>query len=313
MIVKRYVDYFRNSPTGERVAMALLDLKRAESFAGSLGEIAETLTRLISTGHETRFDRLSAIQDVFFINPAGDVRPVLDLRTLASDLRGLSDDLVRPATRTEGFRVADTFTADLKRLRDQADKLANAINRPAANGRDSVSRAVDPESAAEASTALVVHHDEHPDLRDLHGVGVFAPFVVDKEFRKQLEIDNPKEKERDDVKGRRDYEGLKIFAARTGASWPKLVYETLRLEEPDEIVDATGVVLPAERLQVNQLLAAVESAFNRLDCLLKNAEPQLVAAVSQTKKDDLHSKAILATFGPPRLKLAADLSLEDPE
>ena len=90
-IINRYVEHFVNSPQGERVAMALLDFGRADTFNEPLNGVAETITNIIGGASGIDFQRLSEIQDVFFVNPAGDVRPVLDLRGLALDLRELAE------------------------------------------------------------------------------------------------------------------------------------------------------------------------------------------------------------------------------
>ena len=87
LIVNQYVRQFTNSPAGERVAMTLLDLDLAEGFDDLLERLARAITNAVGSGQDTNFQRLSEIQDVFFANPAGDVRPVLDLCVLARDLR----------------------------------------------------------------------------------------------------------------------------------------------------------------------------------------------------------------------------------
>jgi Clostripain family len=318
MIVDRYVDHFTNSPQGERVSMALLDLERADGFNRLLSGIAETITDVIGRPPNVDFQRLAQVQDVFFVNPAGDVRPVLDLHALATDLSNLSDDFVEPTEATP-TRQASGFPL----LRDQARELAKAIDGTGLIGNDGKPEAADRKPEGEESARLVVHHKSHQDLDALHGVGVFAPFVVDKDVRKRLEIDggterasdHRKKRESEDREGRRAYEALKIFAGNEGRgrTWPKLVYERLSREEPDEIVDATGVVRPAERQHVNQLLVAIEGAFNRLDRVLRVVEAPLAKAVAAKARDSAGCLELLASFGPPRLKLAGGLSLADPK
>ena len=324
-IVSRYVDHFSNSPQGERVAMTLLNLEGVDDFNEMLDGLARRITDVIGQGPNIDFERLSEIQDAFFVNPAGDVRPVLDLHALALDLKELADDLTTSPEAAIPAASAKARTEDkrdglnaLRELGSEANRLATATDDGSLREQASTvaSRTGKRESDAPTRPRLIVDHKEHPDLEGLHGIGVFAPFVVDREFRQQLEIDDLKKNEAADLDGRRRYEGLNIFATahgRTTSGWPKLVYETLRPEEPDEIVDATGVVLPVERRQVNQLLLAVEAAFNRLDRVLRNAERRIVVAVIQTRGDGRSAENILRSFGPPNLKLAGDLSLEDPE
>ena len=203
--------------------------------------------------------------------------------------------------------------------------MSTAIDGDPVNGHVGVSRGVKEKSSGSERTRFVVCHKEHESLRELHGLGVFAPFVVDKEVRQQLEIDDLKGektgdfkwgeidvlvgREYDDLKGRAAYERLEIFRGR--GSWPKLVYDLLRREEPDEIVDASGVVRPAERLQVNQLVVAVEAAFNKLDRVLGVVEEPLATAIAAKGRAPAGAGEILKSFGPPKLKLAGGLSLAD--
>jgi hypothetical protein len=309
-IVNRYVDHFAGSPQGERVAMTLLDLQGADDFKRMLDELARRITDVIGQVPNVNIERLSEVQDVFFVNPAGDVRPVLDLHSLAVDLKELAADLTASSAKSSA-------QSRLKVLRSAAIQLEAATDdgsfKPQA-GRGAY-RGEQPETDAQRPQ-LIVYHKAHPDLEGLHGIGVFAPFVVDKEFRDQLEIDSHKKKGRDEPEGRSHYERLHIFAAARGramSGWPQLVYDTLRREEPDEIVGAAGVVLPTERRQVNQLLVAVEAAFNRLDRALSHAERRIVDGVVETKGDRESAESILRSFGPPHLTLCGDVSLEDYE
>jgi hypothetical protein len=297
-IVDRYVGELTNSPRGEKVAMAVLNLAHVKEFRTLLDEVADAITEVIGEHQKTDFDRLSEIRDVFLANPAGDVRPVLDLASLAADLTDLCKSW---ATNTVSDFQHGNGTGSghdsIDRLIRAADELKKAVDH---NGE----RSSDQDTFSGQNT-FMVHHREHPDLDGMNGVGVFAPFVVDKSFLMELELD--------EHKGRAEYKKLKIFenGKGNGKKWVSLVFDRLRLEEPDEIVDSTGVVRPAERVLVNQLIVAVEAAFNRLDRVLQKAEDQVSTELKKKNTRDVGQ--ILGSFGPPHLKLAGDLSLLDPE
>jgi hypothetical protein len=81
-------------------------------------------------------------------------------------------------------------------------------------------------------------------------------------------------------------------------------------DDLDEIVDISGVVRPAHRIQVNQLVRAVDAAFNKLGRALPKAKARVVNEL-RCKREPNSGRPlnILRTFGPPRLRLAGDVSL----
>ena len=303
-IVDRYVEDFNDSRSGElnarrgeKVAMTVLSLSEdaVNSAKKRLNGLADAITNLIGEGPATDFNRLDEIRDVFLANPAGDVRPVLDLYSLTKDLMDLCDG---GSTATKP-RQRDGQN-HLEHLRCAASELADVVRPPSMANGDGMSH-------ASPNGSIVVHHREHPDLDGMSGVGVFAPFVVDKMFLTALELD--------DKKGKEAYRALDIFAG-PDSKWVSLVYDRLRLDDDDldEIVDASGVVQPAQRIQVNQLARAVDAAFNKLDRVSRQAQVRIVDQLKCRKEPKagppLH---VLGTFGPPHLKLAGDLSLSDPD
>lgn len=302
-IVDHYVREFASSPSGEPVAMSVLELAQTPRLGQLLNDVARNTIAVMGEGPTTNFDRLAQVRDAFLANPAGDVRPVLDLASLASELTELCAEWVESG--------ADAGTVPSPRVRAQAqtsdrdDKPGDAAISKLSGSADALRDAVAPPEQRDgnedqmrdnesASGPAVVHAGSTRDLEDLHGVGVFAPFVVDRTLLKELELD--------DKDGRKAYEKLRIFSGDN--TWVSLVYDRLRLDEPDEIVDNTGVVRPRERVQVNQLAIAVEAAFNKLDRLLDAAERRVVAELSAGPPD------VAMLFGPPRLKLC-DLSKSD--
>ena len=295
-IVDRYVEDFSDSRTaegnarrGEKVAMTVLNLDNRREAGEKLDRLALAIMNVIGEGDATNFERLDEIRDVFLANPAGDVRPVLDLYTLTNDLVGLCDDWEDP-------------TNAVLELRAAATALGEAVRPP------SVVRSgggVPLLTAAEGS--IVVYHGEHPDLADMSGVGVFAPFVVDRDFLRQLELDD------EPGRGKSEYKKLLIFNEGERINWVTLVYERLRLidDDLDEIVDTSGVVRPAHRIQVNQLVRAVDAAFNKLDRVLRKSAEKIIEELKR-RHEDKRRKAPFSTFGPPYLQLAGDLSLLNP-
>jgi hypothetical protein len=282
LFVTEYFKSFAASQNGEKVAMSLLRLDRACVYRDLLKSVARDIRAVVEQrGRVLVQDTLSEIQDVFLANPAGDVRPVLDLRSLAGDLARYCRDRVAdgPAGRTG---VVQPTPSSLEDLEQSAEKL-----------RDGYSNA-----KGAAADDLVIYEDRNGDLGSLGGVGVFAPFVIDSAARQLLQIESPRDRE--------SYKELKIFA--DAPEWPDLVYDTLEIVEADEVVDATGIVRPVDRSLVNQLVAAVDAAFNTLDRTIAAIQPRLKAVL--TVKPDAAALGVGAPFGPPSLRLAGDLTLQ---
>ena len=93
VLVKEYFNSFAVSTNGEKVGMSLLDLDGAEDFRNLLRDTARTIQQFIQPDRKTVVqEAMREIRDVFLVNPAGDVRPVLDLQSLAQDLIHYCDD-----------------------------------------------------------------------------------------------------------------------------------------------------------------------------------------------------------------------------
>ena len=271
VLVDCYIEHFATPDRDERVAMSVVRVGQTRELREQLNKLAQAIDEFIGQGENTDFDRLSKVRDVFFANPAGDTRPVLDLISLADDLITLGDRL-------------GPNQPGVTSLSEAARRLKDTIKM----GDDQ----------------LLVYHRGHGDLDDLHGIGIFAPFVIDTQLLQQLELE--------DEKGKRAYEGLTIFNSGHDR-WVSLVYTRLRLDKPDEIVDATGVVRPAERTSVNQMIVAIEATFNQLKQLLDVIKPKVIAeTLAETEAINNESKRLAelaGTFGPPYLRLAGDFSL----
>jgi hypothetical protein len=305
IFLDEYMTSFANSPNGEKVALSLLNLDGAEQFAELLSKTAGAIKDVIRSGsNPIDQKRLREIQDVFMVNPAGDARPVIDLNGLAQSLvMYCQDNGVDPARASFAANGLGAFSP-LSGFGQRLDRLTQKVGTP--GPRTGM-------AAADVPT-LVVDHKEHPDLAPLGGIGVFATFVVDGAARKQLELAAPE--------AQKLYRELQIFSKDYHADkrWPVLVDDTLRRDEPDEIVSATGVVEVADRVQVNQLVGAIDAAFNNLDRILTSIEALLVPILAlkpeRPKKQrgkEQRSRSVPSKdlpFGPPYLKLARDLSLQ---
>jgi hypothetical protein len=302
IIVDEYVNSFATSPNGERVAMSLLDLDGTDDFRKMLKDTAIQIKAVIERGGKRIVqDALREMQDLFLANPAGDVRPVLDLRRLGRDLSDYCNDCLADSNLISEAGSAKGFTPAV-----ETENHYHTLLRQLGGSGESLHQALEPGGRARMkgeTPRLVVKSRQSPDLGSLGGVGVFAPFVVDDAARKQLDLASKADQ--------RLYRELDIFVEHK--DWPNLVYDTLRREEPDEIVNAAGVVQLADRVQVNQMVGAVDAAFNTLDRVLKRSEPKLlkILGVKPTARNGEETCG-LAPFGPPRLKLAGDLTLQSP-
>ena len=289
--VTEYVNAFATSPNGEKVAMSLLDLSGVDDFRDLLKDTAGTIQAVIQQGGKTLVpDALREMQDVFLVNPVGDARPVLDLQSLAQNLVEYCGDRLAHPDMAAQSKAGSPLGGALSQLQATGERLRQATLK--------IGTAVPSKGKTKGNApSLVLEHDEHPDLRPLGGIGVFAPFVVDGAARKQLDLAS---KKAGDL-----YRDLQIFAYDKDKSWPNLVNNTLRREEPDEIVSATGVVQAAERVQVNQMVGAIDAAFNTFDRILNSMQGPLVKILGL--KPTRSGGPV--PFGPPRLQLAGDLSL----
>ena len=295
IFVEEYAASFATSPGDEKVAMSLLDLDGAEPIKNLLEETARKIQTVMKQGRPTVVqEKLREIQDLFLANLAGDARPVLDLRCLAGNLVAYCEDLLKNSSSSGKSKSGSPLEMALASLKETGETLGLKLSIG-----DATPRRVG--MALEAKPSLVLMNSAHPDLGPLGGVGVFAPFVVDEAMRTRLELESDP--------ARKLYEDLKIFEG-TQKNWPRLVYDTLRRDEPDEIVNASGVVQRADRKIVNQMVGAVDAAFNILDRVMKSSQPAIVAILGEKATDAIQKNG--APFGPPTLRLIGDLSLRAP-
>ena len=313
IIVNRYFEFYDRPDRDDRVAMTLLDLGKADYLATLIEKLATGIKEAIGEGVkkpkslERITARLEKIRDAFLINPAGDIRPVLDLVSLADDLIDACEDIVQEEGGSEVVKEVESLIDAAK----EVQKLR-------------------PLTPANTNTKLILMHKGHPELGELNGVGVFAPFVVEPQLsRFELEVTGKTEDELTQG-SKNDYLALSVFQKPPEAkqskvsetsvvskapfiysTWPNLVFDKLRPERPAEIVDSAGAVRPADRSAVSHMVFAVDAAFRRLDRALLLSQGRLVNALKE--KQSKPRLQDLAGFGPPNLRLARDRSmLADP-
>ena len=166
--VDEYFNSFTASPNREKVAMSLLNLAQAGSLKELLEKTADAIHTVLKQGGGRIVEHLREMQDVFLANPAGDVRPVLDLKSLAQDLKDYCDDSQPEAA--EQSKSADGFSKALDDLRELGDTIIIATcDSPAGTHYE-----------ASKTSRLVLTRRESPGLGPLGGIGVFAPSLSTK-------------------------------------------------------------------------------------------------------------------------------------
>ncbi len=271
--VDRYVDRFSIEPATHKVALSLINVAKASRFEGHLANLAKALEVVVRQGEPVRRSPRACreLQDVFLTNPVGDERPVIDLAALASALKEYATDALLE-------QPDSTLTKALREVVTECDRISKDLK------------------------SLVVWSRCHRELENVNGIGVFAPFLVERQLRLLLEIEG---------EGRREYEQLKIFEPcvtnpHSGAKvrpWPHLVYDTLFREEPEEVV-VDGIVRPAPASTSLRNAPAIDAAFNQLERVLEAARSRLVSNVVDRGTDET------APFGRPALRLAAPQAVQ---
>jgi hypothetical protein len=279
LIVRQYLDFYNRADRDERVAMTLTRLgKDAEAHLTDLKEGLEDLAKLMNgalSDAATKSKLKRDIQDTFLVNPAGETRPLLDLHSLADDLG----------------KLGATSDQSLQALQSPACKLDVALSKLMVKCDDQSK----PSADREQTTAL-------------NGIGVFAPFVVDRRRRIALQLEPSDSNDESAARKRTDdaverYRNLAIFQ---DSKWPSLVTDLLRLDEPDEIVDSLGEIKPRDRSDLSLLALGVDAAFRRLKAVAKSTKGGIL---EQLKDKPRSHPGQIARFGPPILKLANAMNL----
>jgi Clostripain family len=282
LVVDRYVTHFASASSQERVAMSLVALGPAIALKGLIGDLTAALSEVIDGSAPGSSNRLAHVRAAFLATAAGDVRPLIDLVDLCGELLALATDLrvIEPEPPTVTLDVAP-----LARLEGAA--LA-------------VIRFVEPSSTlvdgkGDEVSACLRFYKHHAALDDLHGVGIFAPFVTDGRDLKRLGLSKDNKQP-----GRTDYRDLGLVVdPDPKRSWDTLVYDALNSALPTEVVagiEGSGAGTREDRAAVAQMLASVDSIF---DILERRLAATLRTAVSGSTN--------LSTTGPVSLNAAKPL------
>ncbi len=284
MIVNAYVTQFDDLPGGDRLAMTVLDLQHAAECGRRLESLATAIHNEIGNGFNT--DTMAELRDIFMGAAAGDVRPLIDLTTLCEILGGKGT--VEMAARSRRPPVICSTRWGLRRPRN-------------------------PRQKADEPT-LIAYRRAHPQLVDLKGIGIYAPFITDQGILDRLELaQQPKGGLGSLKRGRDDYEKLALFKQRKDDpdTWPRLVYDGLKRTIPAELmveIDGIGELQTGDRADVAQIIMSIEAVLNALDRAIKNARRDIVDAIAASASGDVPPPK--TTFGPPWLRLIPALSAQ---
>jgi hypothetical protein len=259
VIADAYVSHFNSSLGGERVAMTLSCPPRAVELKEDLTTLADALHAAVRSGG-TASQRLMHLRSAFRTTAFGDVRPVIDLKSLCEEIGDLCDDL----------KVLEgKVLTDLKNAADRLKRFVTPQREETVRFVSTVPPVTPQNRTRKESLPFVVFHKRHSDLDGLHGMGIFAPFVSTDNDLRRLGLLNKNGHNRrgnhdNEKDGRSQYEHLELVM---GTNWPRLVYDDLRQEISAETLsglDQVGIVRPADRSAVANMFASIDGAFQKL-------------------------------------------------
>jgi hypothetical protein len=294
-IVDAYATQFDDLPGGDRLAMTVLDLQHAQECGQRLEKLATAIHGEISKSYNT--DTMAELRDIFMGAAAGDVRPLIDLTTLCEILAGKGT-----------IEMAE-------RIRTAATDLLDALGAPPPRN---------PREKGDEPT-LIAYRRAHPQLHDLKGIGIYAPFITDQGILDRLELAQTKDGEGSLKNGRKNYEKLALFKDRKDEpdTWPRLVYDGLKRTIPAELmveIDGIGELQTGDRADVAQIIMSIEAVLNGLDRAIKIGRRDIVEAIvpKQMTSDTMESASASGaappppktTFGLPWLRLIPALNVQ---
>jgi hypothetical protein len=273
LVVDAYMDHYLTL-SDERVAMSLLQLDRAAELKDHIKNLTSAVRNATRPNVEFSTSRLSQIRNIFRSVAAGDSAPLIDLLALCDGLRQLCDDLTTLEAPGDHM-IEAALPRDLKSLSDAAQKLREAvcpgqerIGTFEAPGQDAGHAAQD-QDEGQAAGRLVLLHWRHPELNELHGLAIFAPFVTSDEDLELLGLLDDKSASNQRETGEKFYRKLSLFGGLSQLRrWPNLVYDTLRQPIGAAVMDGiirAAAVLPSDRAEVAQVLLSVDSCFSNFD------------------------------------------------
>jgi Clostripain family len=251
IIVARYVNDVSPS-SDDRIALTLLDLSKANGLEDLVKTLTSAITDVIREPVRSAVDRLSQIRTAFMATVAGDIRPLVDAVDLCDELMAMCDDLSDLEAREVTSLRSDTPLWQLN--------AAAAALREHLNPRDK-----------DRKDKFIVEHRRHPELAELNGVGIFAPFISSQADLERIGLADTEES-----KGRTEYNKLGLTK---DAGWADLVFDRLRAGLPSDVVaciECAGPTDREDRSAVTQMLASVDSMFTRLDRTLAAAKLRIV-------------------------------------
>jgi hypothetical protein len=255
-IVDRYVNDVSPS-SDDRIALTLLDLSGANGLNDLVKKLTSAITDVIREPVASAVDRLSQIRTAFMATVAGDIRPLVDAADLCDELMAMCDDLGDLEARKVAALEPGTPLAVLKgAAKDLKDHL----------DIDDIS-----EIDGNRDGKFIVRHRRHPELAELNGVGIFAPFISS-----QVDLERIGLADTEKSKGRTEYEKLGLAG---NTKWADLVFDGLRAGLPSDVVaciECAGATDREDRNAVTQMLASVDSMFTRLDRTLAAAQLRIV-------------------------------------
>jgi len=250
LVVDAYVNQFNDLPGGDRLAMSVLNLPGAENLDKALEALAQEIdAEIVSSGFAS--ETMGLLRDLFMGSAAGDVRPLIDLTTL---LRSLAPEDGEPP-------LSDKIASKAQELFDMLHVGTKERGK------------------------LIDWHNAHPDIRaDLHGIGIYAPFLTDKGIVGRLGLsDGPAgDGRRKPLNGRQQYERLELFPNRDKAAWPRLVYDGLRRTIPADLIfaiDGVAELQTGDRADVAQIIMSIEAGFNQFDRSVETARRRVKATL----------------------------------
>jgi hypothetical protein len=286
LVVDRYVTHFGNASSQDRVAMTLVALEPARQLKELIGDLSAALFDLIDGNQPGASNRLAHVRAAFLATAAGDVRPLIDLVDLCGELLALVADLrvIEPDPPT-----ATLDATALTALEDAARAIVRFLepSSPLVGGK------------GQEVSACLRFHKHHAALDDLHGIGIFAPFVTDGRDLKRLGLSKDNTQP-----GRKDYRdlGLVVDQDAPRRSWDALVYDALDSALPAEVVagiENSGAGTREDRAAVAQMLASVDSIFDILE--------RRLAATQRTALHGPTGFASLSSVGPVSAEAAGPL------
>lgn len=262
IIVDAYASHFNGLIAGERVTMSLLNLG---AMSHDLTTVPEDLPEVTALTGVRDFKDLIEQFAVALQTESRLEGPFSDKRGYVRDvfIAAASGD-VRPLIDLEDL-CQDFEDADSPNLQSVAWKVLKFLPR------------------------LVIRHKGHSELvEELHGVGIFAPFVTDDEDLKRLELDdNHRDDKADPELGRQIYENLALFGGQS--TWPRLVYDELRQSAPSELLTCLtglGASRREDRRDITQIVLAIESSFNKLDRVLAEGKRRIQEELDPPEASD---------------------------